>query len=221
MKCLAVFVACVAAVTAVRTHKHQHRQYHRHYRHHQHNHTPQVCSVLLDGYYIKPMIWRGTVEEGSPEITLHGTIEDVAVQIEAMDPPFNWTPQDQYLAVSKLAETTDVVCDVDGANARGAPLSQVWQIRNNLIHVRGTCSVESGPGVCSRISRSGHAALWLCNDNASCTHTKCSDLAAYIDDIVNECRGSSEGHIYDQRATVRGRGSATDDYHVIIGYDDC
>ncbi|OTA87534.1 hypothetical protein M434DRAFT_35283 [Hypoxylon sp. CO27-5] len=221
MKRLLVFAAWIAAVTAAHTWKHQHRQHQRHYRHHQHHHTPRARTALPEGYYVKPMIWRGTLKEGDPEITLHGTIEDVAAQIRAVEPQFIWPSQDQHATISERAEITKVTCDIDGANAHGAPLLQVWQIRNNLAHATGTCSVEGGPGVCSRISCSGHAALWLCSDSPSYIYTKCNDLVAYTNDIVNECQGSSKGHMHDQHATVRGRGSDTGDYHVIIGYDDC
>ncbi|OTA56832.1 hypothetical protein K449DRAFT_451344 [Hypoxylon sp. EC38] len=207
MKCLLVFAACIAAVTAAHIWKH--------------HHTPQARTALPEGYYIKPMIWRGTVKEGDPEMTLHGTIEDVATQIRAIGPQFIWPSQDQHPAISKRAETTNVTCDLDGVNAYGAPLSHVCQIRDNLVHAPGTCSVEGSSSMCSRISCSGHAALWLCNDSPPCTHTKCSDLVAYVDDIVNECQRSSVGHMYDQHAILRGQGSNTDDYHVIIGYDDC
>ncbi|KAI1140659.1 hypothetical protein F5Y05DRAFT_410506 [Hypoxylon sp. FL0543] len=179
-------------------------------------------SILPDGYDIKPMTWRRSIKEGGPEITLHGTIEDVVAQIQAINPPFLWSePHTQHQAMIKRVEPPNITCGVAGTNVGGALLPQVRQIRDNLIHAPGTCGVEGGPGVCSRIGCSGHAAAWLCNDNLSCIHPKCSDLAAYIDDIVNKCQESNMGYSHRHGKTVRGQVSDADDYRVIVGYDHC
>ncbi|KAI1411395.1 hypothetical protein F5Y13DRAFT_191333 [Hypoxylon sp. FL1857] len=168
------------------------------------------------------MTWRGSTKEGGWEMTFHGTIEEVAAQLRAIEVSFTWSQlQGQDPAHGKRTEASNVTCAVDGTGLSGAPLSQVWQIRNNLIHAPGTCGVEGGPGVCSRISCLGHAAAWLCNDSPSCIHPRCSDLATYIDGIVNECQESREGNAHGQGGWVSGQGSSTDDYRVIVGYDDC
>ncbi|KAI0838175.1 hypothetical protein F5Y06DRAFT_296716 [Hypoxylon sp. FL0890] len=201
MKYLLIFVASIVVAAAA--------------------HSWRARSILLDGYNIKPMTWRGSVKEGGPEMTFHGTIEEVAAQIRATEPPLTWSYiRDQHRAIRKRAEVPNITCDAVDMNS-GAPLSQAWKIRDNLVHAPGTCGVEGGPGVCSRISCSGHAAAWLCNDNLSCIHPKCSDLAAHIDEIVDECQETNTGHSHRHGKTVSGQVANDDDYRVIVGYDDC
>lgn len=110
------------------------------------------------------------------------------------------------------------ICGVGGKADEGPAVTLIQQQSDYLKGLSGPCNVGAGPQVCSRISCSDNAAVWLCNDNADAIGPQCSSLASYVDDIANDCQEERHhGHI-----TARGQVFDTDNFNVIVGFDpDC
>ncbi|KAI1379996.1 hypothetical protein F4677DRAFT_442187 [Hypoxylon crocopeplum] len=182
-----------------------------------------VDSVIPDEYAIVPMTWKGAINEGGPEMAFNGTIEEVTTQIQATKPDFTWESLSKATgntptvnASKRETEDNKIICGVGGPNAIGVALALVLQQRDYLASLPGTCGVGGGPRVCVRVSCSYRAAVWLCNDNAGGVEPRCSDLAAFVDDIAGKCQVKYRG-----RPLVRGQEFDARNYNVMVGYDIC
>ncbi|KAI0967769.1 hypothetical protein F4678DRAFT_465024 [Xylaria arbuscula] len=183
--------------------------------------NPGIKTELPDGYKLEQMIWRGTVENGGPEVSFNGTIEDVTRQIQGVKRDFTWDayPQDIQARGNQLQERgskTGIICNVGGESTYGPYTTNAQDSGNKLSELGGTCGVGSGPRVCAVLTCTRNAAVWLCNDNDHPIAPPCSSLASYVDDIVGAC-----GKTYDHGSKYcRGQEFDSDGYNVIVGWKD-
>lgn len=97
----------------------------------------------------------------------------------------------------------------------GPLTSNAEDSRDKISQMTGTCAVAGGPRVCSVITCTRNAAVWLCNDNTTPIAPPCDSLASYVDDIIGKCgQDYYHGHRF-----CRGQEFDTDNYNVIVGWE--
>ncbi|KAI1296104.1 hypothetical protein F5Y03DRAFT_398934 [Xylaria venustula] len=163
--------------------------------------NPNINTELPNGYKHEKMIWRGTIENGGPEVSFNGTMEDVTRQIQSIKRDFTWNASlqidnDQLL---KRGSKTGIICNVGGeSSVHGPYTTNAQDSGNKLSKMGGTCGVGPGPRVCAVLTCTRNAAVWLCNDNGHSIAPSCSSLASYVYDIVGAC-----GQTYDHGIVIR------------------
>lgn len=94
-------------------------------------------------------------------------------------------------------------------------LASSWDTKSNhdYLDVQAeTCSISTGPNVCTRLACINTSAVYLCNDNDFAIEPACNYLATYIEDIVNTCHsGDWTG------GALSGQEFDTDGYNVVVG----
>ncbi|KAI8945810.1 hypothetical protein F4801DRAFT_584033 [Xylaria longipes] len=213
------------------------------------NRPLSIRSELPEGYKVEPMTWRGAIEEGGPEVSFSGTIEEVTRQIQAVKRDFMWESlrSDSRVSLTPLEKRdkasysssqpgasrkaqhkpkvtranptiqAGIICGVGGEDAAtyGPLTPNVEDSRDKISKMAGTCAVAGGPRVCSVITCTRNAAVWLCNDNAAPIAPSCDYLASYVDDIIGTC-----GQDYDHgHRFCRGQIFDTDSYNVVVGWE--
>ncbi|OTA99381.1 hypothetical protein M426DRAFT_27576 [Hypoxylon sp. CI-4A] len=167
----------------------------------------------LEGYTVVPMTWRGVNETDGSQVSISGTIEEMQDQVKAMGSSINWTRPSTHLS-TKARNKGNLECWVGGGGA-----TDYWDIRTGIIYLESItdhlCSASAGPGVCTRISCSWQAAIWLCNDTPSELQHSCPDLASYATDIAEGCQ-EQETKLYTQ-----GQEFDSDSWNVVVGIDHC
>ncbi|KAJ2973170.1 hypothetical protein NUW58_g9005 [Xylaria curta] len=176
---------------------------------------------LPEGFQVKPMTWTGLVERGGVEISLDGTIEEVTQHIRAVKKDFTWASLRRDLGVTdtplrELDTKTNLICDVGGENSLGPLTPNVEASRDKIADMTGACVVEAGPRVCSMITCTYNAAVWLCNDNATPITPACDSLASYVSDIIEACGQD----YYHGHRLCRGQEFNSDNFNVIVGWKD-
>ncbi|KAI0468973.1 hypothetical protein F4859DRAFT_192534 [Xylaria cf. heliscus] len=181
--------------------------------------TLSIRSRLPEGYRVEPMIWRGVIDEGGPEVSFNGTIEEVTQQIQAVKRDFTWESLRRDLVDTttplEKRSKTKTICGVGGEDVGHGPLTpNVEDLRDKIAKMAGTCAVAGGPRVCTVLTCTNNAAVWLCNDNTWAISPTCSYLATYVTDIVGTCcQDYYHGHRF-----CRGQEFDSDNYNVIVGW---
>ncbi|KAH8168223.1 hypothetical protein CIB48_g91 [Xylaria polymorpha] len=185
------------------------------------NEPLSIRSELPEGYKVEPMTWRGIIEERGLEVSFSGTIEEVTQQIQAVKRDFTWESlrRDPRVSLTPLQkrDKAGIICGVGGEDvATHGPLtSNAEDSRDKISQMTGTCAVAGGPRVCSVITCTRNAAVWLCNDNTTPIAPPCDSLASYVDDIIGKCgQDYYHGHRF-----CRGQEFDTDNYNVIVGWE--
>ncbi|CAJ2504521.1 Uu.00g119150.m01.CDS01 [Anthostomella pinea] len=183
----------------------------------------QVRSEVPEGYTIQPMTWRGVIEKDGPEMAFNGTIQQVEAQIQAMKPGFTWQALRRDLGMPQTSlqkrSKDKIYCDIGGdLSVPNGPLTVHVEWAHDALQANtGTCAVDGGPKVCSRVACSSNAGVWLCNDSTDRIEPKCHDLASYVQDIIGRCNKDSHGH-----KTTRGQEFDTGNFIVNTGWaSDC
>ncbi|KAI5924871.1 hypothetical protein F4810DRAFT_718689 [Camillea tinctor] len=180
----------------------------------------QTHNALLDGYSVVPLHWSGAIEKDDEILSFNGTIQEIEAKIQESNPGFSWKMSFEQRAgnreVSNIQDRDqngNIVCDV-GSDGRASTLS-IGVGSMALKYAAGTCGIGPGPRVCTQISCAYDGGIWLCNDNAWGIDLSCNDIAAYVDNIIDQC-GTDQGH-----GDVQGQEFDTENYNVIVGHAVC
>ncbi|KAI0854933.1 hypothetical protein F4860DRAFT_520358 [Xylaria cubensis] len=179
-----------------------------------------VPPKLPKGYKIEPMSWTGAIEDGGPEVSFNGTIEEVTRQIQATKRDFTWESLRRdlgnFTTPLQKRDKAGVVCGVggEGAGTHGALTSNVEDSKAKISKMAGNCTVAAGPRTCSAITCTRYAAVWLCNDNTNPISPPCSSLASYVDDIVQKCGQD----YYHGHRLCHGQEFDSSNFNVIVGW---
>jgi hypothetical protein len=125
---------------------------------------PSAETDGVPGYGIDELIWEITLGSGS-EVSLNGTLEQVASQLNELDPGWADKAEARDVEMSPIKRTVfnynDVRCGTFGVTT--SPNSIIVGIRH-LRGVGGKPTNGPGPGNCGKVSCSNKAAIWWCND---------------------------------------------------------
>ncbi|KAI1077481.1 hypothetical protein F5B20DRAFT_551368 [Whalleya microplaca] len=188
-------------------------------------------SGIPEGYSVQPMLWRGVIKRGGPEMEFNGTLQEVERQIRSIEPDFTWEKRRRELGedaapISKRDdETPKIVCNVGGdPNQAGAYLESLKKSQDHL-HVVKYCTVEStandtSPATCIRVACDDNAGVWVCNDGKA-KSVECNSVATYVQDIIEHCNNTQRVNNHEY-TFVRGQAFSNTNYNVMVGYvDDC
>ncbi|KAI1746844.1 hypothetical protein F4782DRAFT_536025 [Xylaria castorea] len=206
MRCQTIIAAAVSAAAVAKANPHAARPL-------------SIRSELPEGYRVEPMNWTGVTEEGGPEVSFSGTIEEVTRQIQATKKDFAWESLRRDLGDSatpvQKRDKAGIICGVGGEAAVGPLTANVEDSRDKISKMAGTCTVAGGPRVCSVITCTRNAAVWLCNDNAEPVAPPCDSLASYVDDIMGKCGQD----LYHGHRFCRGQEFDTSNFNVVVGWE--
>ena len=129
----------------------------------------------IPGYKVVDFEWHVDVFPGKPPVSLHGTVEHVIAQAQALNPKWNATILQPALEGLEPSEATINGRDSEKRRFGRTDYSppQKWEACNGakietgiayLRKVPGKPGAVPGPGACGIVSCSYHAAIWWCND---------------------------------------------------------
>ncbi|KAI0006330.1 hypothetical protein F4779DRAFT_596810 [Xylariaceae sp. FL0662B] len=179
-------------------------------------------NVFPRDYVIGNMTWTGTVTHGGPNMTFTGpSLQHIEGQIQAMHPPFAWTPSNITYKPDKAVKRGEdkVICNIPGFSG-----VNFLAIRDGIRYLRGlsgTCTnppaYHPGKGYCGRISCSYNSAVYYCNDNSVEHGEPCNSFADSVEAILNECL------LWEDLPTpsVQGQKFYEDNWNVIVGSGNC
>ncbi|KAI0382408.1 hypothetical protein F5Y04DRAFT_279698 [Hypomontagnella monticulosa] len=198
--------------------------------------TPNEASIKvvrapLEGYKVgRGITFMGTIEEGGPEYTFHGTIEEIRAQILKIKPDFvpsAPSEEDQFNStLAKRGDRASMNCGHVGKGWNGDAESWLARERANYLKgLNGMCGVNNGGGECSRISCAYNTGIWICNDTNGPLSKPCKYLGKQADVIINECEypRTDPQPAYNEPFTwlVKGQRFDTEGYNIIINGDAC
>ncbi|KAH6617586.1 hypothetical protein F5144DRAFT_607077 [Chaetomium tenue] len=171
--------------------------------------------------------------ETSPghNITFNGTIEALAAQLQQQQ-------QTETTATKTVDTNTDPDADTDTDEASvitrrtvdfsggnffcGGPwpyahMAAYWEGLRYLHSITGEVRVPPGPRMCSRVSCSYDAAVWVCNDRTDELHLNAfADIADGVSYIIGRCATNAWG-----TTQVAGQVFHPDHWNVIVRRDEC
>ncbi|KAI0377357.1 hypothetical protein F5Y04DRAFT_284995 [Hypomontagnella monticulosa] len=174
--------------------------------------SPLLSSV--NSYAVVPLTWHGINQTDGSEVTIIGTIQGNLQHVRLLDESVKWTMPPVRRLIAPRSKNKNIVC-WQGGNG----LANNYFLQQGIDYLKGItdrpCTASPGPKVCTRISCSDGAGIWLCNDTPVEIHYSCPDLATYAEDIRAKC------HTEGKEILVRGKEYDTLNFHVDVGGDDC
>ena len=114
-----------------------------------------------------------------------------------------------------ISNQDKILCDVGGT---GVVVTDPIDEGIKYLHgISGDCKVDAGPRVCSRVSCSYSAAIWLCNDTKEDLWIPCSKVGDYAQDIRDKCWFNASPGAPVWLPVVRGQEFDTENWNVILG----
>ncbi|KAI1139440.1 hypothetical protein F5Y05DRAFT_412540 [Hypoxylon sp. FL0543] len=169
---------------------------------------------LPSGYSLSNLTWTGTITKDGPDMSFNGSsFQDIEAQILKVDQDFTWDSEN-ITSPNTLMTSVKHHLSCDPNNIWWAQVFRIQQGVDYLKGIKGTCSMGPGPRVCTRISCSYKSAIWWCNDNDYSIREDCSVWSDYAQDILNSCQ------THDASSRVRGQEFSTDNWNIMIGFDD-
>ncbi|KAF6813785.1 hypothetical protein CPLU01_14570 [Colletotrichum plurivorum] len=159
----------------------------------------QATESPIEGYGIEPIEWEfdpGTTGTGS-SVRLNGTVEEVWLQLLAINPSVGEVFKSNIIASTELAAAELAGSSLQKRatfaqhNCYNFGICKTGAIRSGINYLRGIGGQPTngpGPGNCGRVSCSENSGIWWCNDSASSKNL--SSFASIADGaqwIVDRC----------------------------------
>ncbi|KAI0025384.1 hypothetical protein F4780DRAFT_774852 [Xylariomycetidae sp. FL0641] len=142
-----------------------------------------------EGYAAVKLQWTGPVVAGGANVTLEGTIEDIADQL---DPGLLLLPVAPTPATAQRAWTTDLCKAGLAGPARAVAVDQAVA---KLRRTSGDCGLPGGLAVCGLLSCERGSAVRWCNNNGGYASWRCADLATYVESLRAHCTLTDDGRL--------------------------
>ncbi|EAQ84399.1 predicted protein [Chaetomium globosum CBS 148.51] len=168
-------------------------------------------------------------------ITFNGTIEALTAQLQQQQQAETTaTTTTKTVEITNTAPDADTVTDEASTVTRrtvdfsggnffcGGPwpyayMAAYWEGLDYLRSIMGQVRVPPGPRMCSRVSCSYDAAVWICNDRTDELHLNAfADIADGVSYIISRCATNAWG-----ARQVAGQVFHPDHWNVIVRRDDC
>ncbi|KAG6020594.1 hypothetical protein E4U40_005995 [Claviceps sp. LM458 group G5] len=174
----------------------------------------------IPGHDVETLAWNVDLDPRDAPITLTGTIEEVTSKAKKLNP--RWARdmgkrkpiRDDEARLQARDWAYRVDC-LDGKRWKNANLKYIKEGLDYLSKISAKPKIGPGPGKCSRVSCSDHAAIWWCND-------KSTDLELHSFMEIVSSATSILDHCTDYGAPfdfVGGQAFMPDNWNVIIRKD--
>ncbi|KAL2186870.1 hypothetical protein L209DRAFT_763908 [Thermothelomyces heterothallicus CBS 203.75] len=174
----------------------------------------------FQGYRLADPEWQVEVSPGHT-MTVNGTVQAVIDQLEKRD------HAPRAAAARAATAATDMVAKratdfsggsyICGHRWPYAPLQPFWEGLRYLRSLHGQVHVPPGPRMCSQVSCSYSAAVWICNDNTKDLYLDSfSRIADGVSYIIGLCATNAWGP-----TQVAGQVFHPDHWNIIVRHDKC
>ncbi|KAG6056029.1 hypothetical protein E4U17_002564 [Claviceps sp. LM77 group G4] len=174
----------------------------------------------IPGYDVETLAWNVHLDPRDDPITLSGTIEEVTSKAKKLNP--RWArdmekrkPIRNDGARLQARDWAYRVDCVDGNRWKMAGSAQIKEGLDYLSKISAKPKIGPGPGKCSRVSCSYHAAIWWCNDKSTGLELDSfKEIVSSATSILDHC--TYYGATFD---LVGGQAFMPDHWNVIIRED--
>ncbi|KAF7671932.1 hypothetical protein GT037_009831 [Alternaria burnsii] len=184
---------------------------------------PRKDADGIPGYGVEDLSWEITLPDDS-NVTLSGTIEQVAEQLDTLSP--TWRAGLDNANAETLEKRT--YFDPQDVRCGNFPyLRNPFRITNGIKYLRGLSGRPAngpGPGNCGRVSCANTGAIWWCNDTPERKElASFGSIADGAQVIVDRCtvRGIDVGVPPSPSVQVAGQAFHPTGWNVIVRKDSC
>ncbi|KAI1771954.1 hypothetical protein F4818DRAFT_444582 [Hypoxylon cercidicola] len=181
--------------------------------------TPDVLSVLPNGYTVVPFSMSGAIEPGGENLTFNGTVTDILAQIQSIKPDFEW---DDFQPTTGLTQEprARIICNIP--NIKYAERWLALMGHDYLKRINQPCEVDGGPRKCALLYCFRGSTIRLCNDNTSRISQSCAFLADYVLELIADLDCVWTQTWYPYHSTfMQGQIFDTDRFNLIVGKGGC